>query len=148
MRLFGHPLHPMLVHFPIAFWSFAAFSDGLALLGLADTWEYGWPLLALGLVTAMPAMIVGFIDLAALRDAAERDGQLHMYLMGSAWMIFLIALILRLENGTPLPSPQNISGGLSLLGMGVMVVGGWYGGQLVYTHGAGRRPASGSSETE
>ena len=24
MRLFGHPIHPMLVHFPIALWTVAA----------------------------------------------------------------------------------------------------------------------------
>lgn len=148
MRLFGHPLHPMLVHFPIAFWSLAAVSDGLALFGLANTWAYGWLLLSFGLVMAIPAMIAGFVDLTAIPDTAEADGNRHMYLMGSAWTIFLIALILRLEGGEPLESVNAISAGLSLLGLVVMAIGGWYGGQLVYTHGAGRAVSTGSGKSE
>lgn len=138
MRFFGHPLHPMLVHFPIAFWSLAAVSDGLALSGLADTWAYGWLLLTLGLVTAVPAMIAGFADLAALHDAAERDGHHHMIFMSAAWTLFVSALIFRLEDGTPSASPDVLSAVLSFLGLVSMAVGGWYGGQLVYRHGAGQ----------
>jgi uncharacterized membrane protein len=137
MRLFGHPLHPMLVHFPIAFWSLAAICDGMALAGNAQAWEHSWKLLALGLVIALPAMFAGFLDLAALSDRAERDGQRHMLCMGLAWTLFLIALMTRFEGTTLMPVVQAISVACTMFGLVIMTAGGWYGGQLVYRHGAG-----------
>ena len=38
MRVFGHPLHPMLVHFPIAFWTLGSACDALTLLGVPAAW--------------------------------------------------------------------------------------------------------------
>ena len=137
MRLFGHPLHPMLVHFPVAFWTLGALCDGLALLGYEQTWGYAWMLLALGLAMAVPAMAAGFLDLAALSPEAERDGQRHMIFMGLAWTLYLLALMTRFEGSTLMSSPQALSVACSMLGLALMAVGGWYGGQLVYRHGAG-----------
>ena len=139
MRFFGHPLHPMLVHFPIAFWSLATLCDGLALLGNEQAGAYVWLLLVIGLVMAVPAMLAGFIDLVVLAPAAERDGQRHMMLMGLAWTAYLVALLSRLEGAVLVFEPQTLSIICTTLGLALMAAGGWYGGQLVYTHGAGQR---------
>ncbi len=137
MRIFKHPLHAMLVHFPVASWSLATACDGLALAGFTQAWSYAWLLLAVGLISAVPAMIAGAIDLAKLDDVAERDGNRHMILMGSAWTVYLCAMLARLDDMTPVLEPQFVSIALSVVGFGLMMAGGWYGGQLVYHHGAG-----------
>ncbi len=137
MRIFAHPLHPMLVHFPIAFWTLATVCDGCALIGITHAWSYGWIALTIGLVLAVPAIAAGFIDLARLEDAAVRDGDRHMILMGLAWVFYLCALLLRIDGQALVSEPHLLSISLSAVGFGVMMLGGWYGGQLVYHHGAG-----------
>ena len=128
----------MLVHFPVACWTLAAVSDGIAMSGFDVTWPSGWLLLAIGLCAAVPAMAAGFIELQLLPEAAERDGQAHMVLMAVAWSAFLVALVTRLENGSPMEEPGLASMVSVWAGMLAMAAGGWFGGRLVYTHGAGR----------
>ncbi len=137
MRIFGHPLHPLLVHFPIAFWVLATLCDGCTVLGYEQARPFAGIFLALGLICALPAMLAGFIDLAKLEDAATRDGNRHMILMGLAWTVYLFALLARLDDKVLMPVPPVHSVALSLLGLSLVVLGGWYGGQLVYHHGAG-----------
>lgn len=139
MRIFGHPLHPFLVHFPVAFWTLGSVCDGCALAGFTQTWPYGWLLLILGLMFAIPAMTAGFMDLADLEEDASRDGNRHMTLMAMAWIVYLCALLTRFDGKVPLPDPQIQSISLSIFGFVLMMAGGWYGGRLVYHHRAGVR---------
>lgn len=137
MRVFGHPLHPMLVHFPVAFWTLATVCDGCALAGFVSGRPYAVGLLALGLVVAIPAMVSGFFDLAGLKGDAVPDGGRHMLLMSSAWAFYLFALITRLDENVLAPDSQLLPRLLGLVGFCLIAVGGWFGGRLVYHHGAG-----------
>lgn len=139
MRIGRHPLHPMLVHFPIAFLSLSTMCDVGALLGIGKLWSYAYPLLVLGVVTALPAMAAGFYDLAGLEESARQDGDRHMLLMSAAWACYLAALVMRLENGVLTVEPQTVAVALGGVGFCIMAFGGWYGGKLVYHHGAGVR---------
>ena len=85
MRLQRHPLPPMLVHFPIAFWSLASVCDGLLMLGSTQASTYAWMAIAVASAMAVPAMINGALDIARLSNAAEADGRRHMMLMALAW---------------------------------------------------------------
>ncbi len=82
MRLFGHPLHPMLVHLPIALWVLATACDGLTLVGVVQAWPLAWLCLAVGLVAALPAMAAGLADYAGLAESAVPTANRHMTLMG------------------------------------------------------------------
>jgi uncharacterized membrane protein len=137
MRLFGHPVHPMLVHFPIAFWTLGTACDGLALLGLDGAWPQAWLFLSIGLAMAVPAMIAGAFDFAMLEAAALSIGTRHMLLMGSAWTAYLAALVTRSDGWAPLAQPELPTIALSLVGFVIMAAGGLYGGHLVYRLGAG-----------
>lgn len=139
MHLFGHPLHPLLVHFPIACWGLASLCDGLTLFGFDQFWPYAGGLIATGVALALPAMIAGFIDLVGAPTRAVRDANIHMLLMSSAWTIYLISLLLRLEGRELMPEITISPIALSGAGLLLMAIGGWYGGQLVYTHGIGTR---------
>ena len=140
MRLLGHPLHPLMVHFPVAFWASSTVCDGLALAGVDSAWGIAWMLLAAGVVSAVPAMIAGLVDFVRLEDVAVPTANRHMTVMGMAWGIYFAALMTRLDNWTPLPGPELLPAALSAAGFCLMALGGWYGGELVYRYGAGMRP--------
>lgn len=130
MRILGHPLHPLLVHFPIAFWTLGFAADCAALAGWSAGNALSGLMLALGIVTAVPAMIAGLVDMVPLRGQTQRLATIHMALMGTAWLVFVVALIAR----TGYPGLTAIA--LNAAGMLLLFGGGWAGGRLVYTHGA------------
>jgi len=137
VRIFGHPLHPMLVHFPVAFWSLSAGCDLLGYFGVAEAWSAAVLLQALGLATAIPAMASGIADFGLLKDGAVATATRHMMLMGLAWTTYACAALAHLDGGTVVAEPAALAVVLSAAGFAIMSVGGWYGGQLVYRFGVG-----------
>lgn len=137
MRLFGHPVHPMLVHFPIAFWSLGTACDGLALLGLHAAWPQAWLFISIGLAAAVPAMIAGVFDFAGLETDAVPVAMHHLMLMGTAWTLYLAAFVTRSDGWAPIAQPEWLTIVLSMTGFALMAAGGRYGGHLVYRLGAG-----------
>lgn len=146
MRLAGHPLHPMLVHFPVAFWTVATAAHVAATAGLA---EVGW-LAGLaggaGLATAALAMIAGAAELPRIdRDsAAMRIATWHMMTMATVWLLYLVAFLLQGMAVSPESGPPPSASAANLIatasavaGFVLMAGGGWLGGQLVYGHGVG-----------
>ena len=136
-----HPIHPALVHFPIAFLTAASLCDLATLIGFQSAWPPTFPLLGLGLSTALLAMIAGFIDLQKLQgnEPAEKTANLHMMFIGAAWCFYLTALLLRNDQMQIIPTPSLIPIGLSFAGLITLCLGGWQGGKLVYLHGANVR---------
>jgi uncharacterized membrane protein len=91
----------------------------------------------IGLAAAVPASLAGFIDFIALPEKLERVGTVHMLLMGTSWILYLVAMLLRSKGWALVPKPEWAAITLSLLGFLLMAAGGYYGGQLVYRFGAG-----------
>lgn len=150
-KLLGHPLHPMLTAFPIAFWIGAAFCDLVALLGADPRWtRIAAVTLAAGVATALPALATGLWDLVRLpKDhPAERLAWWHGGFMSTAFCLFLISLLLRRDVLTEATAPDTslLAVALSVAGAAVTGVGGWLGGELVFGHGIGVRSA-GDAET-
>lgn len=134
----SHPLHPALVHFPIACWSLATAADVASLWWGKPAWMLAGVLLALGTLTALAAMAAGFVELLKVgaEHPASRDLNRHMLLMLTAWCLYAASLFLRLQGATP-TQPGTVDLGLSVVGFVVLGVGGWFGGKLVYGHGVG-----------
>jgi len=72
-RFAGHPLHPALVHFPIALWMAAVLWDLVGWWQSSDPlwWQMSYWCLALGLAAALPAIATG---LRVLCDTGGRTG--------------------------------------------------------------------------
>lgn len=139
----SHPLHPALVHFPVACWSLATIADLASLQWGEPAWKLAGALLAIGTLGALAAMASGFMELVKL-DAdhpATRDLNRHMLLVMTAFCLYAASLFLRLD-GTTLLRPDAMDIGLGVAGFVVLGVAGWLGGKLVYGHGVGveRRP--------
>ena len=138
-----HPLHPMLVPFPIAF-LVATFSCDLAF------WINGMPFMAqmafwaLGaaLVGAVFAAIAGLIDfLNNDRIRAITDAWKHMIANVVAVVIAIISFFMRYRDGV-----DQAAGTWGVIASGVIVLlllySGWKGGELVYRHRIGVLPSA------
>jgi len=133
-----HPLHPALVHFPIACWSLAVGADFAGLWFGETAWRWSGGLLAIGCATAVLAMLAGMIELSLVPEGAPMtDAWVHMGAMLIAFALFAVRLVLRLDHLQPL-APDRISLMLDTGGFIALAIGGWFGGRLVYGHGVGR----------
>lgn len=140
LRFAGHPLHPALVHFPLALWFTAVFWDVIGWWRPDPLWwQMAYWCLALGLAISVLVLTTGLIDYLAL--PAEQPGidtaTAHMMAMFSATTAFGASWMLRALNGAAgVPSAWALL--LGLFGAALLAVGGWLGGTLVYRHGIGR----------
>lgn len=136
-QIAGHPIHPMLVPFPIAFWLAALFCD----IAFASNGDPGWPaastwLIGAGVVFALLAAAFGFVDFLSeplireLRHAWE-----HMLGNLAAALLAIVNLALRLVAGTEAIVPWGLT--LSILVALILVFTGWRGADLVYKHATG-----------
>jgi uncharacterized membrane protein len=147
LRAFGHPLHVMLVHFPLGLWPLVFPLELAGFLG----WETGWRIAfwanAAAVLAALPTAATGLADMLGLKrgPAAERTANLHMVAMLGAAALFGGELCFHPHGatnaapGAAIPAPGAfVNLGMTLLGTAVLLWGAWLGGELVFRHGAGR----------
>lgn len=141
----NHPLHPALVHFPIACWSLATLADIASLWLGQPAWWLAGVLMAIGTLAALAAMGAGLFELVKIDEAspALRLAHFHVLAAMAAWLAYAASLFLRLDlpmdGTTPLAAPGPLAISLSVAGFGCLAVAGWLGGTLVYGHGVGVR---------
>ncbi len=147
----GHPIHPMIIPFPLALWTTSF---------VADVIYYFWRgsslpviskfLLAAGCLGAIAAAIPGIIDWSAIRNSkVKRIANWHARLNIIALIIFATSLYLRMKVGAPWVNYSlKIPFLLSLIGMILISVSGWLGGALSFEHGVGVAPQHDSPEEE
>ncbi|WP_287130150.1 DUF2231 domain-containing protein [Candidatus Cyanaurora vandensis] len=130
----GHPIHPVLVTFPIGMLVAAFGTD----LGYWLTQDPFWAraslwLIGAGLLTAVLAAIVGTLDFLRIeRVRARTAGWAHMYLNVAVLVLTVINFVPRLNDPTGSILPWGLV--LSTLVALLLGVSGWYGGELVYRH--------------
>jgi len=134
-RSFVHPAHPLVAHFPVAFWLGASVSDLVALrTGRAVWWTVSHHAMAAGVIMGTIALLVGGVELAlrTLPAAAWRWAGAHALVMATALVLFLMSLSWR--GVTP---PPVAAVWVAFLGSVLVLVGGYCGGTLVYRYGVG-----------
>ncbi len=131
-----HPLHPMLIVFPVGLWIFSLVCDIAVLAGAASP---GWQTAALytmvgGLVGALAAAVPGLIDLLSLHVArVRRIAITHMALNLVAVALYAVNIWLRLQATADMRVPVL----LSVVAVIILAVSGWLGGEMVHVHGVG-----------
>src|SRR6185312_11474893 len=139
MRVFGHPLHAVLVAFPIGLLTLVPLWDALAWLGVAgpnDTAYFGE---IAGVAIGFLAAASGGIDYvrAERSPAIDKLGLVHATLGVTALCLFAMALTLRAKGtGATLAVVM-----LELAGVATLGATGWCGGELVFRHGVNVRRA-------
>src|SRR5689334_7013319 len=96
---YGHPLHPVLVPIPIGAWVISVGFDVWSRLGSdhAQAAHTAWVLIAVGVVGAVAAALLGLLDLAAVPAGTHvfRVGLLHAGVNLTATALFVVGFLLR-----------------------------------------------------
>lgn len=137
MSIAGHPIHPTLIHFPVAMLLAATATDAAHIFTGDYFWARGsiW-LVGIGALGGWFAGLVGLIDLLTVRDIRR---------LITAWNHAILAVVmlsvatfnwmLRLDNPALHLYPLGFS--MSLLTTVMILLTSMQGGQLVYEHGVG-----------
>lgn len=136
-RIGGHPIHPMLVPFPIACFVGTLITD----LAYAATYDLLWStfsiwLLTAGLIMALFAAIAGLIDfLSNPQIRALRPAWIHVVGNTVAVLLSLINAFIHSRDGYTAVVPLGLI--LSAIVVTILLVTGWMGWDMVYRHRVG-----------
>lgn len=136
-KLFGHPIHQMLIVFPLGLLATSLFFDLIALAtdhkGLFQAAFY---MIAAGVISGLIAAVFGLIDFLAIPNGtrAKRVGLMHGG--GNVVVVVLFAASWLLRRGLP-ADPSTLAIILSAAGAALGGVTGWLGGELVDRLGVG-----------
>ncbi|MFI9361456.1 Rieske 2Fe-2S domain-containing protein [Kitasatospora sp. NPDC053057] len=122
----GHPLHPSLVQLPIGCWTSAGLLDLTpGRRRSADA------LVAVGLLTAGPAALAGWVDWARLDAPRRRTGLVHAVANTGGVLLYAGSLLARCRGH------RGRGRLLGWAGMAAVTAGGVLGGHLAYRQAAG-----------
>ena len=145
----GHPVHPMIIPFPIALWVFSLVADIIYLWRGNPIWKDWIAFYALlgGIIGAAVAAVPGLIDWLSLTNKAIfKIANWHARLNVIALLIFAVSFYLRTAGGSSLVSGNyTIPLALSVLGVVLISISGWLGGELVFKHGVAVSSGSGAT---
>src|SRR4051794_9815480 len=130
-KLFGHPIHQMLIVFPLGVLGMSLFFDLIALAtNRPAVLQASFYMIAAGIVAGLVAAVFGLIDFLAIPAAtrAKRIGLLHG--VGNVIVVALFAISWWLRR--PAPSAPGITPVIfSAVAVAIALVTGWLGGELV-----------------
>lgn len=137
----GHPIHPALIPFPLAFLSGAFAFDLLGrILERPSLWTTGASLALAGIGMALLAAVPGAIDYrhTVPPDSSAKDRALkHAVLNLSAVVLFALAWWVR---GAADAAPNLAVLAMEAVGVALLTAGGWMGGVLVNRNQIGVDP--------
>lgn len=136
-NIFGHSIHQMLVVFPMGLLMATIIFDIIRGISGNPIWSHSaWWMMAVGGLLGLVAAVFGAIDWLAIPDAsrAKKVGVYHAGANVFALLLFLVSWLLRIPNpGTP----SALAIIFSAVGVGVLLVSGWLGGELLNRLGVG-----------
>lgn len=161
-KVAGHPLHPILIVFPLGLLATAVAFDVVALVLNDRSWfNISFWIMAAGIVGGLLAAFPGLIDWLAIpkNTRAKAIGLWHGGGNVVVLLLFAVSWWLRREAAEV---PNSVALTLSFAALLVAVITGWLGGELVDRLGVGvddgahlnapsslsRRPARGESEPQ
>lgn len=138
-RLLRHPMHPMLIVFPTALFPLLVVLDALH-WGFGDDafWTVGFWVAALGVLTTLAAMVPGTVDMMRIPDGtkAHRTGVWHATVGTLTLLAYAASVWGRWPAGSG-PERFGLALGIDVLGVLLVTVQGWLGGELIYRHHVG-----------
>src|SRR2546422_1446333 len=140
----GHPIHPPLTDATIGIYTLATIAALTDVLGItnavgAQVW---WFALVAGLIMTVPTALTGLADWLQITRGTQlwKTATLHLSAMVSATVFFGLAALF----GHDAFMSGNLGAGdliLTLVGYGLLTLGGWLGGAIVFTYGMRVLPA-------
>lgn len=136
-RLLGHPIHQMLVVFPLGVLTMAVIFDVIGLVTKnGDLFIASCYMLCAGIISALIAAVFGLIDYLAIPPGtrAKRVGRIHGIGNVTVVVLFCVSWYLRHHNMNDPGLPAILFG---VAGAGLAGFTGWLGGELVGRLGVG-----------
>jgi uncharacterized membrane protein len=131
-KALGHPIHPMLIPFPIGLLTTAVVFDIIYLItdrtGFTTAAAYA---IAGGIIGGALAAPFGWIDFFKIPadTRAKRIGLLHGTINAVVLVLFAVSWLLRLNAGGWEPTPLALA--FSFVAVVIATVAAWLGGELV-----------------
>jgi uncharacterized membrane protein len=132
-KLLGHPVHPMLIVFPLGLLSTAVIFDILYLLtGNEELAIFSFWAIAAGIVGGLAAAVFGLIDWLAIpkETRAKSVGLTHGVGNVVITGLFIVSWLLRMDE--PAFGDNLLPFILALVGAALALFTAWLGGELVY----------------
>jgi uncharacterized membrane protein len=134
----GHPFHPPLTDAVIGSYTFATIAALFDVAGWSEkSAAHGWWLaLLVALVITVPTALTGLLDWLTITRWSElwKTATAHMAAMLTASLLFGLAALFGHDDWQA-GSIEALPFGLTVAGFGVLTLGGWLGGAIVFTHG-------------
>jgi uncharacterized membrane protein len=130
-KLLGHPIHQMLIVFPLGLLAMAVIFDLLAITLANGYWsEIAYWMIAAGVVTGLLAAPFGLVDWYAIPSGtrAKRIGAVHG--VGNVIVVAMFGLSWLMRGDAP-RAPETLAFVLSFAAGGLALFTGWLGGELV-----------------
>ena len=136
-KLFGHPIHQMLIVFPLGLLAGAVIFDVIRVVNQSQALgTTSYHMIAAGVVSGLVAAVFGFIDWLAIPSNTRAKSVGAWHAVGNVVVVLLFAVSWWLRRGDP-TSPPTMALVLALVGAGLALVTGWLGGELVDRLGVG-----------
>jgi uncharacterized membrane protein len=135
-QILGHPIHPMLVVFPLGLFITSLVFDIIGVARNDGFWhKAAYVMIWAGLIGGLAAAIPGFVDyFTAIPGQAEvrEDATIHWILNVSAMLIFAVGLVVRRRASSDRTRAPGAALVLSTAAVLVLLTSGWIGGEMVY----------------
>jgi uncharacterized membrane protein len=132
----GHPIHPMLVAYPIGFLVGGLLTD-IAYWQTADPfWAQAslW-LIGAGVVTSLLAAVFGLIDFVTIPRARNAAGWVHFLGNLLAVVLSAVSVLFRMPDPEAVVMPTGLA--ISAAVTVILLVTGWLGGELAFRYKVG-----------
>jgi uncharacterized membrane protein len=136
-RILGHPIHQILIPFPLGLLSTSAVFDVVHLLTGNGKWsEVSFWIIAAGVMGGLAAAVFGLIDWLAIPSGtrAKAVGMWHGVTNVVMVTLFIVSWLLRADAPG---DPGIVAIVLSFVAVGLASLGGFLGGELVVRFGVG-----------
>jgi uncharacterized membrane protein len=141
VNLLGHAVHPMLVAFPVAFYTATLVAFVVAAATRSASWfEFAVVANCAGVIAAILAAIPGFIDWRVAipkGTQAKKTGRKHALLNGGALVLFAMNAGIQLERWGALRPRYGTAIVLTGIGLALTTAAGFLGWTLVQRHHVG-----------
>ena len=137
-KLLGHPIHPMLIAFPIGLLVVSLIFDLIAVGGGPPQLAFAafWCILG-GVAAGLLAAVFGLVDWLAVPAGtrAKRIGLWHAVFNVIVVGLFAVSWLVRIGKANHEPGWLPVA--LEIAGVALLLVSGWLGGELVDRLGVG-----------
>jgi uncharacterized membrane protein len=138
VKIFGHPVHPMLIVFPLGLLATSVIFDLIYVSSNNAAWAgHSYVMIAAGVISGVIAAVFGILDFRAIPPdtRAKNIGAIHG--IGNVFVIGLFLASWFVRRDLPSHIPNAVALWLSIVAFLLAIVTGWLGGELVDRLGVG-----------